>query len=182
MLIQQQDERQGKAAPFRLEKAALEDFEAVAALFAALHAYNTSMNAQFALAANWRELLHEHFLHTHTADGALWMLARQGDEPVGLLVLENHTDSPLFQHRTWVELVALYVTPSCRKTGLAYQLMTQAYEWTARRGCDRMQLYVTTHNEHARSFYRRCGWRLIQEIWSLELSEEMRVENESEHD
>jgi hypothetical protein len=103
------------------------------------------------------------------ADGALWLLAWQGTEPVGLLVLENHTDSPLFQHRTWVELVALYVTPAFRKTGLAYQLMTQAYVWTTKSGCDRMQLYVTTHNEHARTFYRRCGWRPVQEIWRTDI-------------
>ena len=26
-------------------------------------------------------------------------------------------------------------------------------------------LYVTTHNERARLFYRRCGWYPVQEIW-----------------
>jgi GNAT superfamily N-acetyltransferase len=145
--------------------ARLDDFEAVATLFAALHGYNTSLDEKFALAENWRTLLYEHFVRTYASDSALWLLAWQGRQPVGLLVLESHIDSPLFQHRHWIELVALYVDPSQRKTGLSDQLLFEAQAWTATRGFDRMQLYVTTRNERARSFYRRCGWYPVQEIW-----------------
>jgi GNAT superfamily N-acetyltransferase len=148
-----------------LRPARLDDFESLVRLFAALHSYNAAFDEKFALATDWRRLLYERFLHTHAADDAFWLLAWLETQPVGLLVLESHLDSPLFQHRNWVELVALYVTPSCRKTGLAQQLMTQAYSWTATHGYDRMQLYVTTQNEQARAFYRSTGWRPVQEIW-----------------
>ncbi|HEY4386089.1 MAG TPA: GNAT family N-acetyltransferase [Ktedonobacteraceae bacterium] len=168
-MIAPQDLRERARRDLRLLPARLDDFEALAMLFAALHGYNAAFDEKFALAINWKDLLYEHFLHTCTTDGALWLLAWLDDEPVGLLVLENHMDSPLFQHRTWVELVALYVTPSCRKMGLAHQLMKQAEVWTATRGSDRMQLYVTTQNEHARAFYRSTGWRPVQEIWRKEV-------------
>ena len=65
--------------------------------------------------------------------------------------------------------MALYVRASSRGTGLARRLMDEARLWAAAREAERMQLYVTTSNEHARAFYRRCGWKPVQEIWRLEL-------------
>jgi GNAT superfamily N-acetyltransferase len=168
-MIASQAFREGTRRNLRLLPACLDDFEALAVLFAALHGYNAAFDEKFVLAINWKDLLYEHFLHTYEVDGALWLLAWFDDEPVGLLVLENHTDSPLFQHRTWVELVALYVTPACRKMGVAHQLIEQAEAWAATRGSDRMQLYVTTQNEHARAFYRSTGWHPVQEIWRREV-------------
>jgi GNAT superfamily N-acetyltransferase len=146
-------------------RARFEDFEAIATLFAALHCYNASLDEKFALAMNWQTVLHDHFVRTYASDDALWLLAWQDKQPVGLLVLECHCDSSLFQHRHWVELVALYVVPSHRQRGLARQLLVEAQAWTARHGLDRLQLYVTTSNEQARAFYRRCGWQPVQEIW-----------------
>jgi hypothetical protein len=45
--------------------ARLDDFEAVATLFAALHGYNASLDEKFALAENWRTVLYEHFVRTY---------------------------------------------------------------------------------------------------------------------
>ncbi len=145
------------------------DFEAVAPLFGELHQYNASLDARFTLAENWRQLLEEQFRRTCSLSSALWLLAWVDEKPVGLLILENHLDSPLFRHHAWVELVALYVRASSRGTGLARRLMDEARLWAAAREAERMQLYVTTSNEHARAFYRRCGWKPVQEIWRLEL-------------
>ena len=145
------------------------DFEAVATLFGELHQYNASLDARFTLAENWRQVLEELFRRTCELASALWLLAWVDEKPVGLLMLENHLDSPLFRHHAWVELVALYVRAAYRSTGLAQCLMDEARRWVAAREAERMQLYVTTSNEHARAFYRRCGWKPVQEIWRLEL-------------
>lgn len=153
----------------RLVPANPADFEAVAALFAELHQYNTSLDARFALAENWRQLLQDHFQRTCTLPSALWLLAWADDVPAGLLILENHLDSPLFRHHSWIELIALYVRASYRGTGLARRMMDEAQRWAVARGTARMQLYVTAANESARAFYRQCGWKPVQEIWRLEL-------------
>ncbi len=145
------------------------DFEAVATLFGELHQHNASLDASFTLAENWRQVLEEQFRRTCELASALWLLAWVEEKPVGLLMLENHLDSPLFRHRAWVELVALYVRAAYRGTGLARRLMNEARLWAAAREAERMQLYVTTSNEHARAFYRRCGWKPVQEIWRQEL-------------
>lgn len=156
----------------RIAPATHDDFEAVATLFAALHGYNASLNEQFDLADDWRILLHEHFIHTCMTESALWMLAWDQQQPRGLLMLESHLDSPLFRHRTWIELVALYVDPDARGTGLAQRFMEEARHWVEQHSMEQMRLYVTTQNERARSFYRRCGWQPMQEIWSLTLAPE----------
>ncbi len=153
----------------RLMPARLDEFEAVATLFEALHRSNAALDARFALAEKWRPLLHEHFLRTHADPGALWLLAWVNQEPVGLLLLEAHLDSPLFQQRHWTELVALYVAPAYRGTGLAQHLIREATTWTSQHGFDRLQLYVPATNRQAKALYQRCGFHLVQEIWRLDL-------------
>jgi len=167
---------------FKLRTANLTDFEAVATLFEALHRFNASLDPRFELADNWRVLLHSHFQRTCTAAGALWLLAcidqpgiaahdgRNGakrSKAVGLLIMEAHEDSPLFKHRRWAELVALYVEPAYQGSGLAAQLVAHAQTWVAEHGFDRVQLYVTSSNKPAKEFYRRCGFHPVQEIWRL---------------
>ena len=160
-----------------LRPAAAAEFWAVARLFAALHHFNAGFDQRFCLAEGWEALLREHFVRTHRAPSALWLLAWRGDpssgsgqaEPVGLLLMEAHTDSPLFAERRWAELVALYVAPAERGGDLGRRLVEASKHWAAAHGFDRLQLYVTASNERARRFYARCGLAPVQEIWRVEL-------------
>jgi GNAT superfamily N-acetyltransferase len=149
--------------------AAADEFWAVARLFGALHRFNASFDPRFRLADDWEPRLRAHFAHSVAAPGALWLLAWAGSEPVGLLLVEAHQDSPLFAERRWAELVALYVTPGQRGGDLGASLVDAARRWAAAHGFDRLQLYVTTANERTRRFYARCGLAPTQEIWRLDL-------------
>lgn len=176
----------------KLRTADLADFEAVATLFEALHQFNASLDPRFELADNWRALLHSHFQRTCTAPGgALWLLAcidqpevtaqngrirAKQTKAVGLLIMEAHQDSPLFKHRRWAELVALYVEPAYRGSGLAARLVAYAQTWAVEHGFDRVQLYVTADNEPAKEFYRRCGFYPAQEIWRLAVTANEQVD------
>src|SRR5437868_6391664 len=110
----------------RVEPAQLEHFSAIAMLFEKLHRFNTSLNDKFALAPNWREILSEQFSQTYQSDSALWLLAWNESQPVGLLILQAQDDSPFFPHCLGIELTALYVEAEFRGTGLAQQLMQAA--------------------------------------------------------
>lgn len=166
--------------PFLFREATLADFDAVAALFEALHAYNAALDYKFALADGWRDRLYDHFRHAHQADSSLWLLAWAGESaanngaaaqlPAGLLIMEAHHDSPLFRQRHWAELVALYVQPNYRGCGLGRQLVAQAHQWAAAAGFEQVQLYVTAHNKQAQTFYRGNGFCPVQEIWRLEIT------------
>jgi GNAT superfamily N-acetyltransferase len=153
-----------------IRRAGRADFEAVARLFGELHRGNAELDDRFALGDGWREILSNHFLRTHDQPGALWVLAWDRDEPVGLLIVEAHHDSELFRHRSWAELVALYVSSGHRGGGLAAGLMARAQAWAASRGFDRLQLYVTADNERARRFYSRSGLTPVQEVWRIALA------------
>jgi GNAT superfamily N-acetyltransferase len=146
------------------------DFWAVARLFAALHTFNAGLDPRFRMAEGWEPLLRAHFVRTHRAPGALWLLAWRGAEPVGLLLLEAHSDSPLFAERRWAELVALYVAPAQRGGDLGRRLLATGKDWAAAHGFDRLQLYVTASNERAKRFYTRCGLGPVQEIWRAVLT------------
>lgn len=154
-----------------LREAAPEDDWAVHRLFYALHEFNASLDPRFELADGWAEVLDEHLAHVRAEGHGLTLLAWDGDEPVGLVMMDVHTDSRLFKHRRWAELVALYVDPRARGGTVARQLLDAAVKWARENGHERIQLYVTASNERARRFYARAGFRPTQEIWRLELGQ-----------
>lgn len=153
----------------RFAYAAWHDFDVVAELFAALHAFNSDLDPCFALADDWREVLAADFERTHATGQTLWLLVWHGAEPVGLLIVSTHTDSPLFRHRRWAELSALYVKPAWRGSGVAARLVDYARDWASERGFSRLQLYVTASNERARQFYARCGLYPIQTVLRMDI-------------
>lgn len=149
--------------------AAPADDWAVQHLFNELHAFNAELDSRFALAAGWENVLREHLAHVRATGHGLTLLARKADIPVGLLMMGVHSDSHLFLHRHWAELLAVYVTPSARGTDLAEHLVALGATWAHESGYERVQLYVTASNERAKQFYARIGFRPVQEIWRQEL-------------
>src|SRR5678815_60242 len=92
-----------------LVPAQLEDSDAVVTLFGALHDYNDSLDPHFALSEGWESILLEQFRSTYDHPDMMWLLVKDGDQAVGLLIADVHNDSPMFRHRQWVEVQALYV-------------------------------------------------------------------------
>lgn len=142
---------------------------AIRGLFHLLHTFNASLQPRFALADGWESVLDEHLARERSDEQSVTFLAWRGDEPVGLLMIGGHTDSPLFHHRHWAEIMALFVVPAERGTGLAQELMDVARAWAHERGYERVQLFVTSTNTPARRFYHRCGFQPIQEIWCSDI-------------
>ncbi|ABX04704.1 GCN5-related N-acetyltransferase [Herpetosiphon aurantiacus DSM 785] len=158
-----------------LRRLAPEDTWAVHQLFAALHTYNASLDARFRLADAWPQVLDEYLQHVCDHPHRLTLLAWAEAEPVGLLMLDGHTDSPLFQHRQWAELVALYIVPAHRGSGLAARMVAAGAAWAQDHGYDRVQLYVTRSNVSARQFYARRGFTPVQEVWRLDVAPRHRL-------
>ncbi len=153
----------------RFTPAQLEDGGAVITLFGALHAYNTSLDPHFALSEGWETILREQFRSTHDDPDMLWMLVKDGKQAVGLLIADVHTDSPLFQHRRWVEVQALYVADSHRCMGIARCLLNRSYAWAQTLHLPHIQLYVTASNVRAQSVYLEEGFATSQAIMRKKL-------------
>ena len=155
---------------FRIAPARLEDFDVVAQLFEAVRGYNAALDYRLTLTDNWRDILRDQFVRTHADPGAaLWLLAWREAQPVGLLAIAAHVDSPLLKYRRWAEVMALYLAPDCRGTGLAQRLMAEAQTWAAAQDFDRVQVHAAATNEHARSFYQRSGFQRAQEVLRLQV-------------
>jgi GNAT superfamily N-acetyltransferase len=146
-----------------------QDRNDVRSLFGALHAFNADLDRRFALADGWPALLNQHLEREWATGASATLLAHHGEAPIGLVIVGGHTDSPMFQERHWAEIMALYVVPDERGCGVADGLTDAAIEWAAEHGYDRIQLYVTATNVHARRFYARSGFQPIQEIWCREV-------------
>lgn len=137
---------------------------AVHRLFGALHAFNASLEPRFALANGWRSVLREHLAQARLEDRGLTLLAWHDGVPIGPLMMDGHTDSPLFRHRHWAELLALYMCPEARGGDVADRLVAGGIDWARKRGYTHVQLYVTATNLRAKRFYARVGFRPVQEI------------------
>lgn len=156
-----------------LRPAGAADDPVVERLFLALHEHNASLDPLFALGPGWRAALAAH-VRTIREDPSgrrgLTLLAWDADGPAGLLMMGGQTDTELFLHRHWAELLALYVEPAHRGCGLGGRLVSAGVAWARAHGYPRVQLYVTASNEPGRALYRAEGFRLAQEIWRLDLA------------
>ena len=144
--------------------AQLSDCDAVLALFEALHRYNAALDASFALADEWETLFRREFRETAQRPDHLYLLVKAGNRVVGLLIAAIHSDSPLFHHRQWIEVEALYVAPSHRSMGISKHLLNQAYQWAKAQQLLRVQLYVTASNVRAQAVYTDQGFTVTQVI------------------
>ncbi len=138
-------------------------------MFGELHTLNASFDPRFALADGWEHIVSEHLEHVRATGLGLTLLAWCDEVPVGLIMMGVHSDSPLFRHRHWAELLAIYVVPEARGSTVAEQLLVAGAAWAHEQGYERIQLYVTASNHRAKHFYKRAGFRPVQEIWRLEL-------------
>ena len=151
-----------------IRRAAPDEDWAVHRLFEALHRFNAELDPQFALADGWGELLDAHLAGERASGSGATLLAWAGGQPAGLLIMAAHHDSPLFRHRRWAELLALYVEPGARSGAVARDLLEAGMAWAREAGHTRVQLYVTASNWRAKRFYARAGFRRVQEIWRFE--------------
>jgi ribosomal protein S18 acetylase RimI-like enzyme len=144
--------------------AQLSDCDAVLALFEALHRFNATLDSYFALADEWEALFRREFRETVQRPDHLYLLVKAGNRAVGLLIAAIHSDSPLFHHRRWIEVEALYVAPSHRSMGIGKHLLNQAYQWAKAQQLSRVQLYVTASNVRAQTVYTDQGFMVTQVI------------------
>lgn len=146
------------------------DSAEVIRLFGALHRYNTTLDARFALADGWETLVQDYLEQSSDSYDSTWLLARDGGQTIGFALVEVHTDAPLYRHRRWAEIVGLYVEETYRGSDVAGQLMERAYEWALQHRLPVMQLYVTAANEQAQRFYEKQGFATSQIIMRRQIT------------
>lgn len=150
--------------PFAIIGATPADTADVVRLFGALHQYNTNLDQRFELASGWEQLVQEYLQQSQTSEDSAWLLARHDGHAIGFVLVEVHTDSPLYRYRRWAEIVGLYVEPEYRGSNVAHLLMEHAYAWGVQHNLREMQLYVTAANEQAQRFYTKQGFETRQHI------------------
>ncbi|MCU0986942.1 MAG: GNAT family N-acetyltransferase [Acetobacteraceae bacterium] len=82
--------------------------------------------------------------------GRLALIAAEGDEPLGFLLLGLAADEG--------EIITLAVLPAARRRGLGAALVAAAAREAAARGAARLFLEVAEDNDPARALYARAGF------------------------
>jgi GNAT superfamily N-acetyltransferase len=83
---------------------------------------------------------------------AVWFIAREAGEPVGLVagVSDRETGGP--------HLVAMWVDPRVRGRGVGLALVEAVKDWAVEAAADQLILWVADGNDSARRLYERCGF------------------------
>ncbi len=93
-------------------------------------------------------------LDQQVEDGSTYLIAWEGDRPVGhahIAWKQTHLEVP--------EIQDVFVLPELRRQGIATQLARAAEAEARRRGWDRISLSVSAHgNEPARRLYEALGY------------------------
>lgn len=159
----------GTASEITVRRATSADDREVRRMFGALHSFNASLEPRFALANGWESVLQEHLVHERAHHHGATFLAECDHALAGLLMMDSHTESPLYLFRHWAEIVALYVEPWARGRSIAARLIETAGAWAHEHGFERIQLYVTATNLPARRVYARNGFNPVQEVWARDI-------------
>jgi ribosomal protein S18 acetylase RimI-like enzyme len=165
-----------------IRPATADEVWAVRKLFTGLHDFNAELDPRFQLSGNWERYLDEHLRLEWNGARSKTLVAWEGEQPIGLLMLAGYSDSPLFRYRHWAEILALYIDPNVRGGMLAYRFIKMAKRWAAENGYDRIQLYVTASNDRAKRFYEKVGFTSVQEIWRMEIDDCPQRENGEDDD
>ncbi len=89
------------------------------------------------------------------AQGGFWVAFDRG-RPVAFLALQPDCR---FQGETVPEIHELVVSPRYQGRRMARKLMEEAFRFLEERGFNKVALWVGEHNERAKKFYRRLGFR-----------------------
>jgi GNAT superfamily N-acetyltransferase len=85
-------------------------------------------------------------------DSSLWWVARRGEEPVGVMLLNRIPDVEA------LEVVYMGVAQAARGTGVADGLLDQAVAAAKQAGASTLALAVDQRNTPARRLYTRWGF------------------------
>jgi ribosomal protein S18 acetylase RimI-like enzyme len=61
-------------------------------------------------------------------------------------------------------LIAMYVVPEARGSGIARELVTAVEDWAREEGAPKVLLWVKPDNGRAIALYERCGYRATGEV------------------
>jgi RimJ/RimL family protein N-acetyltransferase len=108
-----------------------------------------------------------------------WFLARDGEttqsgQSVQGIAAGYHDDSSPPEQR---HLVAMWVAPEARGTGIAPELVEAVVQWAREDGATEVTLGVADGNERARALYLKCGFVSTGERFPLhsDTSREMEI-------
>lgn len=78
------------------------------------------------------------------------------EESVGLAALYRDAEDP-----TSGELIQMWISPACRGSSIAKDLLDHVFAWASVRGFRTIRAEVTPNNPRALRFYERYGFRRI---------------------
>ena len=98
---------------------------------------------------------HRSALQSSHGQSRTWLLARRGDDPIGLVQGRRRHPSTLLLFSMWVE-------PESRRLGVGERLISELEAWAWRWQASETVLWVLHRNHPALDFYRELGFDVLE--------------------
>lgn len=92
------------------------------------------------------------------------LLAHMDGEAVGILRCVHAVNSPLLLPDGYAYLSSAYVIPRFRRLGILKALFEEGVRWCRSRGLSECRLYVSLHDEAARTAWNALGFEAVEEL------------------
>jgi ribosomal protein S18 acetylase RimI-like enzyme len=142
-----------------IEQAGMDDIDALVALESKLFLEDAGRHDKY-VDVTWptREG-HRDFGRLLADATCLVLVARDGDEAVGLLVAYVSTATPTRQPVSYAVLRSMYVNSDHRRHGLGHRLVERFTSWARDNGCVEARVDSYVANTAAQDFYEQLGFR-----------------------
>jgi GNAT superfamily N-acetyltransferase len=135
------------------------EFPTLALLLEELHEYHMPYWPREFL-PDWRDIWRRFIAGP---DPRLVLIARDGGEPVGLMMAAERHNPALFEE-TFTQLEDAYVREPYRRSGLGSAMLRRVEAWSGERGVLEVRLGVVAANQLGVDFWTRSGFKPLTHL------------------
>lgn len=156
-----------------IRRATLDDYEAIAAVFAAIDQQHANALPGIYRWSDRPVRSRERIGEIVGREDATILVAERHGEIVGLVEVATRQslDTPLHVPRRVARVETLVVRAQDRRHGIGRALMEAAEEWAQERGCNEIELGVYEFNRPAIALYERLGYTTLSRMMRKSLGD-----------
>lgn len=152
------------SAPVPPRRAAADDLAGLVDLWIEVTAHHTALDPLFTLRPNARPVI-DRLIRSQLRDSdAAIFVVDALEELAGFCCVRVDRAPPILEETRRAEITDLGVRADLRRRGLGRSLAAAAFDWTAKRGIDRVEVRVAARNSEGQAFWRGLGFDDLMDV------------------
>jgi ribosomal protein S18 acetylase RimI-like enzyme len=147
-----------------LRRAGADDLAGLVELWIEVTAHHAALDPLFTLRPNARPVI-ERLIRSQLRDSdAAIFVVDSLDSLAGFCCVRVDRAPPILEETRRAEITDLGVRAALRRRGFGRALAAAAFDWTAERGVDRVEVRVASRNAEGQAFWRALGFNDLMDV------------------